>query len=122
MTLAPILIVVLVAAVVVHARTLRRLSTDRSAMLFVVAAGCILVARPKLPTDTARQVGIWRGMDLVLYPFVLFSVLRLFSHDAGMRKLDEGLTREVCGAGLQNASPASNAAHQTAAALGEPIP
>jgi hypothetical protein len=121
-TLAQILLVVLIAAVVVYVFTLRSVSTDRLAMLLVAAAGCILVAWPGLSTDAARLVGIGRGVDLVLYLFVVFCLFRFVSIAAGMRRLDERLTRVVRDVALQNARPAPMAEQETAAARREPMP
>lgn len=111
-SLAQILLILLIAAVVVYVFTLRSVSTDRLAMLLVAAAGCILVAWPGLSTDVARLVGIGRGTDLVLYLFVVFCLFRFVSTAASMRRLEERLTRVVREAALQNVRPAPKAAHR----------
>ena len=111
-SLAQILLILLIAAVVVYVFTVRSVSTDRLAMLLVAAAGCILVAWPGLSTDVARLVGIGRGTDLVLYLFVVFCLFRFVSTAASMRRLEERLTRVVREAALQNVRPAPKAAHR----------
>lgn len=111
-SLAQILLILLIAAVVVYVFTVRSMTSDRLAMLVVAAAGCLLVAWPGLSTDVARLVGIGRGTDLVLYLFVIFCLFRFVSTAAGMRRLEERLTRVVREAALQNARPAPNAARE----------
>jgi Uncharacterized conserved protein len=108
-TLAQVLLVVLIAALVGYVFTVRSMFTDRLAMLVVAAAGCILVAWPGLSTDVARAIGIGRGTDLVLYLFVVFCLFRFVSTAAGMRRLEERLTRVVRDAALHNARPVPKA-------------
>ena len=105
-SLAQIILIVLIVAVVIYVFRVRSVSTDRAAMLLLAAVGCILVVWPGLSTSVANSVGIGRGTDLLFYLFVVFCLFRFVSTAADMRRLNDRITRVVRESALENARPA----------------
>jgi hypothetical protein len=105
-SLAQIILIALIVAVVVYIFTVRNVSRDRAAMLILAAAGCVLVIWPGLSTDVARAVGIGRGTDLLFYLFVVFCLFRFVSTAAETRRVNERITRVVRDLALRTARPA----------------
>lgn len=106
-SLAQIVLIALIVAIVVYVFTVRSVSRDRTAMLVLAAAGCVLVIWPGLSTDVAQAVGIGRGTDLLFYLFVVFCLFRFVSTAAEMRRVNERVTRVVRDSALRTARPAS---------------
>ena len=64
----------------------------------ICLAGAILVLRPELSTQTARYMGVGRGVDLVLYLWMAVSLLLLANIHFRMRSQNAMitlLTREI---------------------------
>ena len=106
LSLAQIILIALIIAVIVYVFTVRSVSRDRAAMLILAAVGCILVIWPGLSTDVARSIGIGRGTDLLFYLFVVFCLFRFVSTAAETRRLNERITRVVRDSALRTARPA----------------
>ena len=104
-SLAQIILIALIVAVVVYIFTVRSVSRDRAAMLILAAAGCVLVIWPGLSTDVARAVGIGRGTDLLFYLFVVFCLFRFVSTAAEIRRVNDRLTLMVRESALRTRSP-----------------
>ena len=105
-SLAQIILVALIVAVVIYMFTVRSVSRDRTFMLLLAAAGCLLVVWPGLSTDVAKAVGIGRGTDLLFYLFVVFCLFRFVSTAAEIRRLNDRLTLMVRESALRTARPA----------------
>jgi len=63
-------------------------------VLVLVAAGCA-IGLPHITTDVARWVGIGRGADLVVYLFILATVVAGFSLYARCVRLERQITAIV---------------------------
>jgi hypothetical protein len=105
-SLAQVILIALIVAVVFYVFTVRSVSRDRAAMLIVALAGGLLVIWPGLSTDVAKSIGIGRGTDLIFYLFVVFCLFRFVSTAAEMRRLNDRLTRVVRDSALRTARPA----------------
>jgi hypothetical protein len=112
-SVAQIILIALIVAVIVYIFTVRSVSRDRTAMLTLAAVGCILVIWPGLSTDVARAVGIGRGTDLLFYLFVVFCLFRFVSTAAEMRRVNDRVTRVVRDSALQTARPAPDSGPAT---------
>jgi small membrane protein len=109
-SLAQVILIALIVGVVAYIFTVRSVSRDRTAMLIIAAAGCVLVIWPGLSTDVAQAVGIGRGTDLLFYLFVVFCLFRFVSTAAEMRRVNERVTRVVRDSALRDARPAPDRA------------
>lgn len=71
--------------------------------LGVMAAACIATIRPSLTTDLAKILGIGRGVDLLLYCLVVFSMLGFLLFYVRLRRLRSELTLLVRRLAIQEA-------------------
>ncbi len=115
-SLGQIILVVLVAGVAVYVFAVRSVSRDRTVMLLLAAVGLLLVAWPGLSTDVAHAVGIGRGVDLLLYLFVVFCLFRFIATSAEVRRVNDRITGIVRQSALASARPAP----RRAGAAGQP--
>lgn len=90
-------IVFLLAAVAfaIYATRLRSTLTDRLIHLVLAAAGFVLVLYPDWSTGVAHRIGIGRGVDLVIYLFIVFSLFHYASGAAKARQMERALTAIV---------------------------
>jgi hypothetical protein len=73
-----------------------RRSPAVSVSVFALAVlGMALASAPDLATDLARLVGIGRGADLVIYCFVLISLVAIFNLHLKLRASDSNTTEVV---------------------------
>jgi len=87
-------IVFLLAAVgfATYATRLRSTRTDRLIHLLLAAAGFVLVLYPDWSTEVAHRMGIGRGVDLIIYLFIVFSLFHYASGAAKSRQLERAVT------------------------------
>ncbi len=64
----------------------------RTVWLLVLLAAAVAVAAPGLTGQVAQSVGIGRGVDLMLYIFVLFSLFGFFIVSTKLRRLNRMIT------------------------------
>jgi hypothetical protein len=75
LSVAAVLLVVFLVALLVHDRTVARHERRLFALqTMVFVAGAILIVFPAIARTLARLVGIGRGVDFVLYPTVIWLV------------------------------------------------
>ncbi|QQR91590.1 MAG: DUF2304 domain-containing protein [Myxococcales bacterium] len=80
-------------------------------MLFV--ATFIAILMPNMTADIARFVGIGRGTDLVLYSFVVASLIAFFLIFVRMRRVDREITKLVRDIAIRHAiEPADTSSTQ----------
>ena len=86
--------VFLVAAVsfAIYATRLRSTLTDRLIYLVLALAGFVLVLYPDWSTGIAHRIGIGRGVDLVIYLFIVFSLFHYASGAAKARQMERAVT------------------------------
>lgn len=87
-------IVFLLAAIAfaVYATRLRSTLTDRLIYLLLALAGFVLVLYPDWSTGIAHRIGIGRGVDLVIYLFIVFSLFHYASGAAKARQMERAVT------------------------------
>lgn len=83
-----IILMVLYALYVIRLRTPTR---DRLIYLGLAAVGGCLVIRPDWSTSIASRLSIGRGVDLVLYLFVVFSLFHFATTAARLRGIQRDL-------------------------------
>lgn len=86
--------VFLLAAVsfAIYATRLRSTLTDRLIYLVLALAGFVLVLYPDWSTGIAHSIGIGRGVDLVIYLFIVFSLFHYASGAAKARQMERAVT------------------------------
>lgn len=82
-------------AFAVYATRLRSTVTDRLVYLLLAGSGCVLVLYPDWSTEIAHRVGIGRGVDLVIYLFIVFSLFHYASGAAKARQTERAITAVV---------------------------
>jgi small membrane protein len=92
MQLSQVLIVLVIIAFGAYAFRLRTLLADRFVYLFFAVIGVILAAAPDLSTWVANLIGVGRGVDLLLYMFVLFSLFHFVTIAARLRLTERQIT------------------------------
>lgn len=90
-------VVFLTAAVAfaIYATRLRSTLTDRLIYLLLAGAGFMLVLYPDWSTGIAHRMGIGRGVDLVIYLFIVFSLFHYASGAAKARQMERAITAIV---------------------------
>jgi hypothetical protein len=94
-------------AFAVYATRLRSTVTDRLVYLLLAGAGCVLVLYPDWSTGIAHRVGIGRGVDLVIYLFIVFSLFHYASGAAKARQTERAITGIVRRLALMEVRPDS---------------
>jgi hypothetical protein len=92
-------------AFAVYATRLRSTITDRLIYLVLAGAGCVLVLYPDWSTEIAHRVGIGRGVDLVIYLFIVFSLFHYASGAAKSKQTERALTVIVRRLAIADARP-----------------
>lgn len=87
-------IVFLVAAIAfaIYATRLRSTLADRLIYIVLAGAGFVLVLYPDWSTSIAHRIGIGRGVDLVIYLFIVFSLFHFASGAARARQMERAIT------------------------------
>lgn len=92
-------------AFAIYATRLRSTITDRLIYLLLAGAGCVLVLYPDWSTGIAHRVGIGRGVDLVIYLFIVFSLFHYASDAAKSKQTERALTAIVRHLAMADARP-----------------
>lgn len=82
-------------------------------MFFLVLGGLALALAPKLATELAHLVGIGRGADLIVYCFILISLVAIFNLHLQLRSNEEQLTQLVRALAMLTALPDNTAREAT---------
>lgn len=90
-------LVFLVAAVAfaIYATRLRSTLADRLIYIILAVAGFVLVLYPDWSTSIAHRIGIGRGVDLVIYLFIVFSLFHYASGAARARQMERAITAMI---------------------------
>lgn len=88
-----ILLIIGLILVFGYALSQRRRSRPLSAIMMAISlAGCLFVLLPNLTNIVAHALGVGRGADLVLYCFVLVTLLAIFNLHLRFRSAMESTT------------------------------
>jgi hypothetical protein len=98
-----LLVLLLIAGIIVYARSLRSRLLDRVLVLVIGASGLLLVAMPELSTGLGRWVGVGRGVDLVTYLALVGLTYFCLLLYAKVRETNERLTQLARSVAIQNA-------------------
>lgn len=87
-----IILLALLGAFIAYIFRFRTPLRDRA--LYVVIGGCgmLTVLVPSLTSRAAQLIGVGRGTDLLLYIFVLFSLLHVVSLSTQLRRMERQIT------------------------------
>lgn len=88
-----LLITILVFAILYALTQKKRAFAVSMAMVAVSIVGCILVLFPNLANAAAQVFGVGRGADLILYCFVVISMVSIFNIHLRLRSEHENLTK-----------------------------
>jgi len=64
-------------------------------LLLVTLAGLVFAVAPDIANDLAHRVGIGRGADLIMYFFILISLMDIFNVHLRFRASEERFTQVV---------------------------
>ena len=99
-----LLLLASLAMIAVYAYFQRRRSPYVSALVIIIGLlGVPLVSDPELANRIANSVGIGRGADLILYSFVLVTLIAIFNLHLRFRATEQLLTRIVRDAAITRA-------------------
>lgn len=91
-----LLLIVALSLLVVYAYSQLRNAPVISVSVLALGLGAIVLAiDPDLATKLARSVGVGRGADLILYCFILISLVAIFNLHLRFRAGDQDLTKVV---------------------------
>lgn len=94
-------------AFAVYATRLRSTLADRLIYIMLAGAGFVLVLYPGWSTEIAHRIGIGRGVDLVIYLFIVFSLFHYASGAAKARHMERAITAIVRERAVATAIPDS---------------
>ena len=110
---AQILLFAVIAAFAAYVLRARSVRNERLILILMALAGAVLVVAPELSTWLANRLGIGRGVDLVIYLFILFCMFRFVGISAQARKTQRQITELVRALALRSpehgAGPAGGA-------------
>lgn len=125
-----ILFIAILAFLVLYIFLLRTAHTDRIVYIVFALVGILLVLAPGLSTDIAHLLGIGRGVDLVIYVFILAGLFYSVTITSELKRLQRQMTALVRQnaldnphqgtAGLQHGS-AENTRNSSRAAPGDQV-
>lgn len=92
MRIGQVVFMLAAVAFAIYVTRLRSTRTDRLVYLFLAAAGFVIVLYPDWSTGIAHRVGIGRGVDLIIYLFIVFSLFHYASGAAKARQLERAVT------------------------------
>jgi len=119
MSFAQILLLVSVTALIVYVVQLRSLLVERAVYLAGALLGVVMIMRPDWTSVIANAIGIGRGVDLLFYAFVVFSLFHSAAVLARLRRMDRQLTELARALALASASHAAAAPSNQSAAISE---
>ncbi len=100
--LGQILFVAVLGFLVVYIFLLRTAFTDRFVYIGLALVGILFVLAPDLSTDIARALGIGRGVDLVIYVFILAGLFYSITITSEIKRLNRQMTTLVRQIALDN--------------------
>jgi hypothetical protein len=100
--LGQILFVVVLAFLVIYIFLLRTVHTDRFVYLALALVGILFVLAPDLSTDIAHTLGIGRGVDLIVYTFILAGLFYSVTITSELKRLNRQMTALVRQIALDN--------------------
>ena len=100
--LGQILFVAVLVFLVVYIFLLRTAHTDRFVYLALALIGILFVLAPDLSTDIAHTLGIGRGVDLVIYTFILTGLFYSVTITSELKRLNRQMTALVRQIALDN--------------------
>ncbi len=100
--LGQILFAAVLAFLVVYLFLLRTAYTDRIVYLVCALVGILMVLAPDLSTDIAHTLGIGRGVDLVIYIFILAGLFYSVTITSELKRLQRQMTTLVRQIALDN--------------------
>lgn len=92
MAASQVIFLAAVVAFALYATRLRSTVTDRLVYIGLAAVGFVLVLHPDWSTAIAHLIGIGRGVDLIIYLFMVFSLFHFAANAVRMRQLDRAIT------------------------------
>jgi len=100
--LGQLLFVVILVFLVVYIFLLRTAHSDRLVYLACALAGILLVLAPDLSSDIAHTLGIGRGVDLIIYVFILAGLFYSVTITSELKRLQRQMTSLVRQLALDN--------------------
>jgi hypothetical protein len=93
-TLLPIqvLLLGLLAAFIAYIFRFRTPLRDRVIYCIIGCCGIVTVLVPGFTSRVANSIGVGRGTDLLLYAFVMFSLLHVVSLSTQLRRMERQIT------------------------------
>jgi hypothetical protein len=85
-------LVLIVCFLIFSIRTKKNLLSNRIIILAFTFGSIVLVTVPKISTIIANFIGIGRGVDLVIYLFIVFAMFNFIRQDSSMKELEHSLT------------------------------
>jgi hypothetical protein len=82
---------------------LRSTVLDRLIYLALSAIGMLLALYPDTATAISQRIGIGRGVDLLFYLFIVFSLFHYAGNASRMRKIERDTTATVRAIAIANA-------------------
>ncbi len=100
--LGQILFAAVLVFLVIYIFLLRTAHTDRFVYLALALGGILFVLAPDLSTDIAHTLGIGRGVDLVIYTFILAGLFYSVTITSELKRLNRQMTALVRQVALEN--------------------
>ncbi|HEX9028944.1 MAG TPA: DUF2304 domain-containing protein [Anaerolineales bacterium] len=116
-----ILFIAILGFLVLYIFLLRTAHTDRIVYILFALVGILLVLAPSLSTDIAHLLGIGRGVDLVIYIFILAGLFYSVTITSELKRLQRQMTTLVRQNALDNPRQ-GEAGPQPASAVGTEPP
>ncbi|HEX5437068.1 MAG TPA: DUF2304 domain-containing protein [Gemmatimonadaceae bacterium] len=107
MTIGQGIFLVAVLAFAYYATRLRSTRSDRLIYVCLAVAGFLLVLYPGWSTGLAHLVGIGRGVDLIIYLFMVFSLFHYAGNASRAKQLERAMTELIRQGALDTARPDS---------------
>lgn len=93
--LSQVLLILALILFILYVYRLRSILLERIIYLLCGMAGIVLVIYPDLSTLIANRLGIGRGVDLLIYLFIMVALFYAVSLMARIRRLERQLTALV---------------------------
>jgi small membrane protein len=100
--LGQILFVAILVFLVIYIFLLRTAHSDRVVYLACALVGILLVLAPDLSSDIAHTLGIGRGVDLIIYVFILAGLFYSVTITSELKRLQRQMTTLVRQLALDN--------------------
>lgn len=93
LSIGQIFFLVLIAGFLIFSiRNQRNLLSNRIIIIVFAIGSMVLVTIPNISTIIANFIGIGRGVDLVIYLFIVFSMFNFIRQDSSTKELEHSLT------------------------------